>query len=96
MIIPNNHYRSATINAREARNRMLLALEDAHNCGEALLSIAKTCGEDEFLERCTEEFEGGLRKTVAWHLKNGGWIENVRTGAYKDWIRRNYDERIAQ
>jgi len=46
--------------------------------------------------RPAEEFEGGLRKTVAWYLKNGGWIENVRTGAYKDWIRRNYDERIAQ
>jgi dTDP-glucose 4,6-dehydratase len=46
--------------------------------------------------RPAEEFEGGLRKTVAWYLKNADWIENVRTGAYKDWIRRNYDERIAQ
>jgi dTDP-glucose 4,6-dehydratase len=43
-----------------------------------------------------EEFEGGLRKTVAWYLKNTAWIENVRTGAYKDWIRRNYGERPAQ
>jgi dTDP-glucose 4,6-dehydratase len=43
--------------------------------------------------RPAEGFEGGLRKTVAWYLKNSAWIENVRTGAYKDWIRRNYDER---
>jgi dTDP-glucose 4,6-dehydratase len=43
-----------------------------------------------------EGFEGGLRKTVAWYLHNGAWIENVRTGAYKDWIRRNYDERVPQ
>jgi dTDP-glucose 4,6-dehydratase len=46
--------------------------------------------------RPAEGFEGGLRKTVAWYLQNGAWIENVRTGAYRDWIRRNYDERIPQ
>jgi dTDP-glucose 4,6-dehydratase len=39
------------------------------------------------------EFEGGLRRTVAWYLENGSWIQDVRTGAYRDWIRKNYDER---
>jgi len=43
-----------------------------------------------------EEFESGLRKTVAWYLKNNAWIENVRTGAYMDWIRWNYYERVPQ
>jgi dTDP-glucose 4,6-dehydratase len=42
------------------------------------------------------EFEGGLRKTVAWYLEHAAWVENVRTGAYMDWIRRNYDERVIQ
>jgi dTDP-glucose 4,6-dehydratase len=46
--------------------------------------------------RPAEEFESGLRKTVAWYLEHGAWIENVRTGAYRDWIRRNYQERIPQ
>ena len=46
--------------------------------------------------RPAEEFESGLRKTVAWYLKNAAWIQNVRTGAYKEWIRQNYDERISQ
>jgi dTDP-glucose 4,6-dehydratase len=41
-------------------------------------------------------FEDGLRKTVAWYLQHAEWIQNVRTGAYRDWIRRNYDERVAQ
>ena len=40
------------------------------------------------------QFEDGLRKTVAWYLKHGSWIESVRTGAYRDWIRQNYEERI--
>jgi dTDP-glucose 4,6-dehydratase len=43
-----------------------------------------------------EKFETGLRKTVAWYLDNAEWIANVRTGAYKDWIRSNYDERVPQ
>jgi dTDP-glucose 4,6-dehydratase len=41
-----------------------------------------------------EKFESGLRQTVAWYLDHGAWIENVRTGAYRDWIRKNYQERI--
>jgi len=30
---------------------------------------------------------------VIWYLEHGPWVENVRTGAYLDWIRRNYQER---
>jgi dTDP-glucose 4,6-dehydratase len=41
------------------------------------------------------EFENGLRKTVRWYLDNSAWIENVRTGAYLDWINKNYTERVA-
>lgn len=40
-----------------------------------------------------EDFESGLRKTVKWYLENPQWIENVRTGAYREWIERNYSER---
>jgi dTDP-glucose 4,6-dehydratase len=39
-------------------------------------------------------FESGLRKTVAWYLDNSAWIERVRTGAYLEWIDRNYTERV--
>jgi dTDP-glucose 4,6-dehydratase len=44
--------------------------------------------------RPAEQFESGLRKTVQWYLENLSWVESVRTGAYLEWIRRNYDERI--
>ena len=40
-----------------------------------------------------ERFETGLRKTVVWYLNNPKWIESVRSGAYKEWIRLNYHER---
>ena len=44
----------------------------------------------------TVKFEDGLRQTVAWYLEHAAWVENVRTGAYRDWIRQNYEERIPQ
>ncbi len=41
------------------------------------------------------EFEAGLRKTVAWYLDHPGWVERVRTGAYLEWINKNYTGRVA-
>jgi dTDP-glucose 4,6-dehydratase len=40
-----------------------------------------------------EQFETGLRKTVRWYLENSEWVNSVRTGAYRDWIAKNYAER---
>jgi dTDP-glucose 4,6-dehydratase len=40
-----------------------------------------------------EQFETGLRKTVRWYLENAAWVESVRTGAYREWIAKNYSER---
>ncbi|HEV2323988.1 MAG TPA: dTDP-glucose 4,6-dehydratase [Terracidiphilus sp.] len=45
--------------------------------------------------RPAEKFESGLRKTVRWYLDNAEWVEGVRTGAYREWIARNYAERPA-
>jgi len=39
-------------------------------------------------------FEGGLRRTVEWYLNNPAWIKSVRTGAYREWIEKNYAERL--
>ena len=41
------------------------------------------------------EFESGLRKTVRWYLDHSSWVESVRTGAYLEWIAKNYTERVA-
>lgn len=43
-----------------------------------------------------ERFESGLRKTVRWYLDHPEWVESVRTGAYLEWIRQNYTERVAR
>jgi dTDP-glucose 4,6-dehydratase len=40
-----------------------------------------------------ESFETGLRKTVQWYLDNQPWVESVTSGAYQNWIERNYTGR---
>jgi len=43
--------------------------------------------------RPEEKFDSGLYKTVAWYLDHSSWVQSVRTGAYREWIRKNYEER---
>ena len=40
-----------------------------------------------------ETFESGIRKTVAWYLDNQDWVAAVQSGAYRDWMERNYSNR---
>ena len=41
----------------------------------------------------SETFETGIRKTVRWYLDNPGWVERVMSGAYRDWLQKNYSNR---
>jgi dTDP-glucose 4,6-dehydratase len=41
-----------------------------------------------------ETFETGIRKTVQWYLDNQGWVNNVLSGSYKQWVEKNYAERV--
>jgi dTDP-glucose 4,6-dehydratase len=42
-----------------------------------------------------ETFETGIRKTVEWYLANPEWVANVQSGAYKDWVNKQYAEQQA-
>ncbi len=37
-----------------------------------------------------ETFESGIRKTVEWYLANPEWVANVQSGAYRDWVQKQY------
>jgi dTDP-glucose 4,6-dehydratase len=37
-----------------------------------------------------ENFKSGLEKTVRWYLDNAAWVKRVRSGAYREWIEKNY------
>lgn len=45
--------------------------------------------------RPAERFETGLRKTVQWYLDHMDWVENVTSGAYRNWLDLNYATRGA-
>jgi dTDP-glucose 4,6-dehydratase len=42
-----------------------------------------------------ETFETGIRKTVAWYLANPEWVQHVQSGAYREWVSKNYAGRQA-
>jgi dTDP-glucose 4,6-dehydratase len=37
-----------------------------------------------------ETFETGIRKTVQWYLDNPSWVANVQSGAYREWVQKQY------
>lgn len=37
-----------------------------------------------------ETFETGIRKTVQWYLDNPEWVANVQSGAYREWVTKQY------
>ena len=39
------------------------------------------------------DLDSGLRETVRWYLSHEGWVERVRTGAYRQWLEANYAAR---
>jgi dTDP-glucose 4,6-dehydratase len=38
-------------------------------------------------------FDQGIRQTIQWYIDNRAWVQSVRTGEYRDWIKKNYQER---
>lgn len=46
--------------------------------------------------RPAQQFEGGIRNTIDWFLSHLDWVNEVRSGAYQQWIELNYAERLAQ
>jgi dTDP-glucose 4,6-dehydratase len=40
-----------------------------------------------------ETFETGLAKTVAWYLEHAGWVAQVKSGEYRQWLETNYGAR---
>ncbi len=37
-----------------------------------------------------ETFDTGIRKTVQWYLDHQDWVRDVQSGAYLNWVERNY------
>jgi dTDP-glucose 4,6-dehydratase len=42
--------------------------------------------------RPAETFETGIRKTVRWYLDHADWVARVQSGAYREWVDRQYGQ----
>jgi len=42
-----------------------------------------------------ETFKSGLKRTVHWYLEHQDWVDEVVSGAYRNWVDRNYVARGA-
>ena len=51
--------------------------------------------EEELKWRPSVTFEQGLARTVDWYLQNAAWMENVTSGAYKSYYKKQYENRYA-
>ena len=40
--------------------------------------------------RPAETFASGIRKTVQWYLDNPDWVAQVQSGAYREWVAKQY------
>lgn len=50
--------------------------------------------ESELDWRPRETWESGLRKTIDWYRDNSSWLENTRSGAYRDYYRLQYGTEV--
>ncbi len=53
-------------------------------------AIDATKMEKELGWKPAETFEPGIRKTVQWYLDHQDWVKNVTSGAYREWVERQY------
>ena len=53
-------------------------------------AIDATKTERELGWKPAETFETGIRKTVQWYLDNQAWVANVTSGAYREWLGKQY------
>jgi dTDP-glucose 4,6-dehydratase len=50
--------------------------------------------ESELGWRPRETWESGLQKTIDWYRENTHWLENTRSGAYRDYYRLQYGTEV--
>ena len=76
------------------RDRLITYVKDRPG-HDRRYAIDPTKIEAELGWRPAETFDTGIRRTVAWYLANQEWVATVQSGAYREWMDRNYANRAA-
>ena len=54
-------------------------------------SVIKTKINNELGWEPSLQFEEGLNKTVDWYLSNQEWLDNISSGDYQDYYKKQYN-----
>ena len=80
----------------------LAPYESGHSYREQITHVTDRPGHDrryaidarkierELQWRPAETFDTGIRKTIAWYLAHPEWVRDVQSGAYRDWVQKQY------
>lgn len=75
----------------EGRRRDLIEFVTDRPGHDRRYAIDCTKLETELGWKASESFDSGIRQTIDWYLDNGQWVDRVRSGAYREWIKTHYD-----
>ena len=79
---------------KEASSKRLIQFVDDRPGHDRRYAIDASKIRNELGWKPAYSFESAIEKTIDWYLSNKGWVESVRSGAYRDWLKTNYDKRI--
>lgn len=80
--------------ALDAPRRSLVAFVTDRPGHDRRYAIDCTKIERELGWRPAVTFEEGLARTIDWYLANTSWTRRVRSGAYRQWIDRQYGRQV--
>lgn len=75
---------------RDARRRDLIKFVTDRPGHDRRYAIDARKIERELGWKPKETLDSGLRKTVRWYLENDGWVRDVTSGSYREWIATHY------
>ncbi len=75
-----------------ARRRELITFVKDRPGHDRRYAIDCTKIERELDWRPAESFETGIRLTIQWYLEHQAWVDGVRSGEYRQWIRQQYGD----
>lgn len=83
--------KKASLNAESVKNTITHVTDRLGHDKRYAIDCTKI--KNELNWKRTFDFEIGLENTVDWYIHNEKWVNNVRSGEYRNWIKENYAQR---
>ena len=78
-------YITPTMNYNDIQDEFM---RSGGTCAEALNFLDEIKRELDWIP--SVHFEEGLAKTIAWYLSNENWLDNITSGDYKNYYKKQY------